>query len=191
VLLTAAVGAQGGPSSGGKTRPFHGAIWSVGPGAYWPLLDFGQLDAQIDVQEFRAYELLVNYRKTILAAVEDVDTAINRYRAALQLLRRLEDALAESEKAVDLAKERYERGLTDFLNVLDAQREQYGLEDQVVTAKQSVAVQFVALYKALGGGWELYETLPPVPKPQPAILATFRRLSQPGETWLTGAPQRP
>ena len=128
------------------------------------------------------------YRKTILAAVEDVDTAINRYRAALQLLRSLEDALAESEKAVDLAKERYERGLTDFLNVLDAQREKYGLEDQVVTAKQSVAIQFVALYKALGGGWELYETLPPIPKPQPAILAFFRRLSQPGQTWLSGPP---
>ena len=186
VLLTAGVGAQGGQSSGGKQ--FHGAIWSVGPGAYWPLLDFGQLDALINVQEARAYELLVNYRKTILAAVEDVDTAINRYRAALQQLRSLEDAFAESQKAVDLAKERYERGLTDFLNVLDAQREEYGLEDQVVTAKQSVAVQFVAVYKALGGGWELYETLPPVPKPRPAILATFRRLSQPGQTWLSVPP---
>jgi NodT family efflux transporter outer membrane factor (OMF) lipoprotein len=188
VLLTAAVGAQGGPSSGRNTNQFHGAIWSVGPGAYWPLLDFGQLDAQIDVQEFRAHELLVNYRKTILAAVEDVDTVINRYRAAWQQLRRLEDALAESQKAVDLAKERYERGLTDFLNVLDAQREQYGLEDQVVTAKQSAAVQFVAVYKALGGGWEMYEALPPVPKPQPAILATFRRLSQPGQTWVSLPP---
>ena len=188
VLLTAAVGAQGGPSSGGHTKQFHGTIWSLGPGAYWPLLDFGQLDAQINVQEFRAHELLVNYQKTILAALEDVDTAINRYRAALQELRKLEDALAESEKAVDLAKERYERGLTDFLNVLDAQREEYGLEDQVVTAKQSVAVQFVAVYKALGGGWELYETLPPVPKPQPAILATFRGLSQPGQTWVSVPP---
>jgi outer membrane protein TolC len=187
VLLTAGVGAQGGPS-GGHTKQFHGAIWSVGPGAYWPLLDFGQLDALINLQEARAYELLVNYRKTILAAVEDVDTAINRYRAALQQLRSLEDALAESQKAVDLAKERYERGLTDFLNVLDAQREEYGLQDQVVTAKQSVAIQFIVVYKALGGGWELYESVPPPPKPQPAILATFRRLSQPGQTWLPLPP---
>ena len=91
VLLTAGVGAQGGPSNGGSAGQFHGAIWSVGPGAYWPLLDFGQLDALINLQEARAYELLVNYRKTILAAVEDVDTAINRYRAALQQLRSLEE----------------------------------------------------------------------------------------------------
>jgi NodT family efflux transporter outer membrane factor (OMF) lipoprotein len=185
VLLTAGVGAQGGLSAGGNTRQFHGPIWSAGPGAYWPLLDFGQLDALIDVQEFRAYELLVSYRKTVLAAVEDVDTAINRYRAALQQLHSLEDALAESQRAVDLAKDRYERGLTDFLNVLDAQREEYGLEDQVATAKQTAAVQFVALYKALGGGWELYQALPPIPKPQPAILATFHRLSQPGQTGVS------
>ena len=189
VLLTAGVGAQGGPSSGGNTVKLHGPIWSAGPGAYWPLLDFGQLDAIINLQEARAYELLVNYRKTILAAVEDVNTAINRYRAALQQLHSFEDALAESQKAVDLAKERYERGLTDFLNVLDAQREEYGLQDQVVTAKQSVAIQFIAVYKALGGGWELYKSVPPPPKPQPAILATFRRLSQPGQTWLSGPPQ--
>ena len=67
-----------------------------------------------------------------------------------------------------------------FSQPLDAQREEYGLQDQVVTAKQSVAIQFIVVYKALGGGWELYELLPPPPRPQPAILATFRRLSQPG-----------
>jgi NodT family efflux transporter outer membrane factor (OMF) lipoprotein len=188
VLLTAGVGAQAGQSAVSSIPKFGGAIWSAGPGAYWSLLDFGQLDALIDVQEFRAYELLMNYRKTVLAALGDVESAIDQYRAALQRLRKLEDALAESRRAENLARERYERGLTDFLNVLDAQREEYGLEDQVVIAKQSVVIQFVTVYKALGGGWELYESLPPIPKPQPAILATFRRLSQPGQTWLSVPP---
>jgi NodT family efflux transporter outer membrane factor (OMF) lipoprotein len=186
VLLTAGVGAEGGRQTHETgVQPFKGAIWSAGPGAYWPVLDFGRLDALADVQEFRAYEALLNYRKVILTAVAEVDGAIAQYRAALQQLQQLNSALAQAREAVKLATERYERGLTDFLNVLDAEREAYGLEDQVVTARQTVAIQFVAVYLALGGGWELYKELPPVPRPQAAILATFRRLSQPGQTWLT------
>jgi len=179
VALITGVGLEGGRASGGNTRPFSGPIWSFGPGAYWPVLDFGRLDALIDIQEFRAHELLVNYKKTILVAVEEVDNAIKQYRALLERQRDLGVALDQSRRAVDLATERYERGLTDFLNVLDAQRQEFGLEEQYVVAEQAAAVEFVFLYKALGGGWELYQDLPPIPEPQPAVLATFRRLSAP------------
>ena len=110
-------------------------------------------------------------------AVEEVGNAIKQYRALLERQRDLGNALDQSRHAVELATERYERGLTDFLNVLDAQRQQFGLEEQYVIAQQAAAVEFVFLYKALGGGWELYQDLPPIPEPQPAILATFRRLS--------------
>jgi NodT family efflux transporter outer membrane factor (OMF) lipoprotein len=177
VALITGVGLEGGRSAGGSTRRFSGPIWSFGPGAYWPFLDFGRLDALIDIQEFRAHELLVNYRKIIVVAVEEVDNAIKQYRALLERQRDLGNALDQSRRAVDLATERYERGLTDFLNVLDAQRQEFGLEEQYVIAQQAAAVEFVFLYKALGGGWELYQDLPPIPEPQPAILATFRRLS--------------
>ena len=75
-----------------------------------------------------------------------------------------------------LATERYDRGLTDFLNVLDAQRQQYEIEEEVIVAQQAAAIEFVIFYKSLGGGWERYEALPPIPEPEPAVLATFRRL---------------
>ncbi|WP_454634168.1 efflux transporter outer membrane subunit [Bradyrhizobium cenepequi] len=177
VTLTAGVGVQGGPRSQDGTAPIRGPIWSIGPGGYWPFLDFGRLDALIDVQELRTHEFLVNYKKTILVAVAEVDDAIKGYRAAQQTLKNLQVALAESRRAVDLATERYERGLTDFLNVLDAQRQQYEMEEQSIAAQEIVALQFIALYKALGGGWERYELLPPIREPEPAVLATFRRLS--------------
>lgn len=64
---------------------------------------------------------------------------------------------------MELARERYDRGLTDFLNVLDAERQEYDLKDQYAAEQQAVAMQFIALYKALGGGWELYQTLPAIP----------------------------
>jgi hypothetical protein len=95
--------------------------------------------------------------------------------------------LTASHRAVDLAMERYERGVTDFLNVLDAQRQDYVLEDQNAVAEEVVVQQYIAFYKALGGGWELYDELPPIPEPQPAIIATARRLFN---DWLVNIPRQ-
>jgi NodT family efflux transporter outer membrane factor (OMF) lipoprotein len=176
VALTAGFGAQGGTRQGTAT-PINGPIWSFGPGAYWPLLDFGRLDALINIQEMRAHEALVRYKKTIIAAVEEVDQAIKQYRMDLQRQRELGVALEASHRAVNLATERYERGVTDFLNVLDAQRQDYALAEQTAIAAEVVALDYVAFYKALGGGWELYTDLPPIPPAQPALLATARRVT--------------
>jgi NodT family efflux transporter outer membrane factor (OMF) lipoprotein len=182
VALTAGFGLQGGtrvassPTQFKQAPPIHGPIWSAGPGAYWPLLDFGRLDALINIQEMKAHEALVNYRKTIIVAVEDVDQAIKQYRLRLAERKALGVALAASRRAVDLSTERYERGVTDFFNVLDAQRQNYALEDQNAIAEEVVVLQYVVFYKALGGGWELYEELPPIPDAQPAVVATVRRL---------------
>jgi len=179
VSVTTGFGAQGGPNNGatGTPPPIRSPIWSIGPSGYWPVLDFGRLDALIIAQELKTHELLVNYKKTILVAVAEVNNAIANFRAARQRLKDLQTALAESRRAVDLALERYDRGLTDFLNVLDAQRQQFEMEQQSVVAQEAVAIQFVLFYKALGGGWERYDALPPIPEPQPAIAAAIRRLS--------------
>jgi NodT family efflux transporter outer membrane factor (OMF) lipoprotein len=176
VALLAGFGAQGGERQG-SAAPIHGPIWSFGPGAYWPFLDFGRLDALIDVQELRTHELLVNYKRNILVAVTEVDNAVKQFRAQQQRLKDLARALEESRRAVSLSTERYETGLTDFLNVLDAQRQQYELEDQNAIAAELLTIQLIVFYKALGGGWELFQSLPPPPRPEPAILATLRRLS--------------
>jgi NodT family efflux transporter outer membrane factor (OMF) lipoprotein len=176
VAVTAGFGAQGGTRSGAAV-PIHNPIWSFGPGGYWPLLDFGKLDALINIQEMKAHEQFVNYKKTIVVAVEEVDQAIKQYRLDVAQQKALGVALTASHRAVDLAMERYERGVTDFLNVLDAQRQDYVLEDQNAVAEGVVVLQYVAFYKALGGGWELYEELPPIPEPQPALIATARRLT--------------
>lgn len=177
VALTAGLGLQAGPEMAGTGHHLHAPLWSFGPGAYWPVLDFGRLDAAIDATEFQARADLINYEKTIQAAVEDVVDAIKRYREELATMHSLTTALAEAKRAVTVSSERYERGLTDFLNVLDAARQEYALETQLAGEQAAVAIQYIALYKALGGGWELYQDLPPVPRPEPAVMATFRRIS--------------
>ena len=151
-------------------------IWSLGAGAAWPLLDFGQLDAQVEIADLQTRALLVSYKKTIQEAVREVDTNIGRYRAEQVSLGKLETALLASQRAVTLANERYERGLTDYLNVVDAQRQEYDIEEQYTGAQVAAAENFIELYRSLGGGWQNYQALPPIHRPEPAIIAMFQRL---------------
>jgi hypothetical protein len=80
------------------------------------------------------------------------------------------------QRAVDLATARYNRGLTDYLNVVDAERQLYEIEQQDVSAQTSAGEQYVQLYRALGGGWQNYQSVPDIRQPQPAVIAAFRRL---------------
>jgi NodT family efflux transporter outer membrane factor (OMF) lipoprotein len=178
VALTAGLGEQGARGTRGTAPPVvHNPIWSFGPAAYWPLLDFGRLDALVNIEDMRAHEALVTYKKTIIAAVEEVDQAIKQYHLDLERQKALNAALVASHHAVDLATERYERGVTDFLYVLDAQRQDYALAEQTAIAADIVVLRYVAFYKALGGGWELYAELPPLPPAEPAVIAAARRLT--------------
>ena len=179
LALTAGAGQQ--VQGLGVTPASNQFIWSAGAATIWPLLDFGTLDALVNVADLRMHELLISYKQTVLRAVQEVDSSMSSYAAQQDRLRNLGEALAASQRAVSLASQRYDRGLTDFLNVVDAEREQYDLEQQYAAAQVTVGEQFVALYKSLGGGWEQYQSIPPIRQPQPAIVAAFRRLLNPGD----------
>jgi len=174
VSLVASIGSQ---SQGWGTTPDIGKhIWSFGPGAVWPLLDFGALDAEVDIADLQAHLQLLNYRRTIISAVQEVDTALDAYGAEQDRLKNLGDAMVAGQRAVDLATERYNRGLTDFLNVVDAERQFDDLQLQYAVAQVAQGEQFVQLYKSLGGGWQEYQAIPAIRRPQPAVIAAFRRV---------------
>jgi NodT family efflux transporter outer membrane factor (OMF) lipoprotein len=181
VAITAGGGAQN--QGLGVTPVVWKSIYSVGPTLYWPILDFGTLDALVQEQKLRSYVQYIHFKDTVLSAVEEANLAITRYRAQMAAIQRLDQARADARQAVDLATQRYERGVTDFLNVLDAQRQEDELNLQYAAARTSAAVDFVALYKALGGGWEMFDELPPEPVARPAIIAAFKQLRQRGESF--------
>jgi NodT family efflux transporter outer membrane factor (OMF) lipoprotein len=176
VLLNAGIGAQGGRVAPGGNPANPGLIWSVGPGLYWPFLDFGRLDAAVRESEFKEQEQFAKYRKVIIAAVEEANTAIARYHSALATSRHLDKAVQVSQRALEFHTGRYEHGIEDFLNVLDAARQLYQLEDRYADAQLDMVLAYVALNKALGGGWELYQEIPPIPVPVPAVAASVRIL---------------
>jgi NodT family efflux transporter outer membrane factor (OMF) lipoprotein len=155
-------------------------IWAVVPSATWSLLDFGTLDSLVEVADFREKEFLLNYRRTVLGAVQQVDSAAQLYAAEQNSLAYLSTALEASQRSLALATERYEHGLTDYLNVLDAQRQEFDLENQYAASNQTAADALVALYRGLGGGWEDYQAKPPIQQPLPAVVAAFRRVFDPG-----------
>ena len=174
VAVTAAAGNQQG-LGGIPINP----IWAVGPAVAAPLLDFGRLDAYVEKADFRAREMLFNYKQTVLNAVREVDTAVDAYTAQQDRLRHLADAVTAAKRAVALATERFDRGLIDSLNVIDAERQEYAIEEEYVLAQQSAAEQLVTLYKSLGSGWEDYQIFPPIPPPLPAVAAAFKSLLAP------------
>jgi NodT family efflux transporter outer membrane factor (OMF) lipoprotein len=175
VALTASIGFEH-QGWGATSQSISQHIWSVGPGAAWPLLDFGALDAQLQVADLKTRAQLTNYKKVIQAAVQQVDTVLSAYAAEQHSLSSLGVALTASQRAVTLATERYNRGLTDFLNVVDAEREEYTIEDEYAQTQVAACEQFVALYRSLGGGWQNYQDLPPITKPLPAVVAAFREV---------------
>jgi NodT family efflux transporter outer membrane factor (OMF) lipoprotein len=177
VSITAGGGFQGQglgrPSAGNKF------IWSAGPELYFPLLDFGALDSLVTIEDLRTQAALVNYRKTILDAVEEVNNAITDFAAQQEHMDDLSRAVAAGKQAVSLATQRYDRGLTDFLNELDAQRQYFAIEDQYAQAQEGVVLQFAAFCSALGGGWQDFKPAKPLPAPRPAIIAAAARLLHP------------
>jgi NodT family efflux transporter outer membrane factor (OMF) lipoprotein len=180
VIMTGGAGWQG--QGLGQAPVLDKFVYSVGPSLYWPFLDFGRLDAMVQAQDYHTRGLLLMYQKTVITAVQEVDDALSNYTAEQNQLLQLGNAVEASKRAAALATSRYNNGLTDFLNVLDAQRQLYDLEDQYAVAQSSVIWQFVALYKALGGGWEGYEAPSPPPPPMPAIFAAGARTLDHGDS---------
>ncbi|MBN8645342.1 MAG: TolC family protein, partial [Planctomycetes bacterium] len=140
-------------------------FWSIGPGFRWPVLDWGRIRNNVRVQDARTEQALISYERTVLTSFEDVESALASYTSELARAEALSRAVDASRRAVALAEQQYSSGLRDFLNVLTTQRAQFEAEDQLVASRQLVATNLVALYKALGGGWDVNFAAEVSPKP--------------------------
>lgn len=128
--------------------------WSVAPSISWSGLNVQRVRSGVKASEARADEAGANYQRTVLRALEDVDNALVGFNQQRERVQRLVEQAQQSERAATLAKIRYDAGATDYLELLDAQRTQLGAEDQLAEAEAGINLQAIALYKALGGGWQ-------------------------------------
>jgi multidrug efflux system outer membrane protein len=130
-------------------------FWTYGPSVRWPVFDAGKARAAIQVQNARQEEALAIYENTVLNALEEVESAMVAYAKSRTASEALYRAVEATRQSADIALELYQKGLVDFLNVLQSQLALYQIQDQFVQSRQDVSTRCVALFKALGGGWEI------------------------------------
>ena len=138
------------------------SFWSAGPTVQWRIFDAGRIRANIRVQNARQEQALDTYEKTVLTAFEEVENGLVAYADEQIRRRSLEAAATSSQNSLDLANKLYANGLTDFLQVLDAERSLYHAQDALVQSDRTVSADLVSLYKSLGGGWETVGQSSPV-----------------------------
>jgi NodT family efflux transporter outer membrane factor (OMF) lipoprotein len=172
IFMTAAGGFQ---SQGfGREPVAYRGLWEAAPAISWPILDFGTVDANIQSQDQATRAQAVDFKKVVLSAIAEVDNGLTTYDAERRRLDSLGRAIADAQRALDLATQRYDRGIIDYLNVLDAQRSLFTLQDQQAVSENLAVSDFVDVCQSLGGGWEGFPPPKPLNSPLPAILATVR-----------------
>jgi len=126
---------------------------SIGPRITWNLFDAGAVRRNIEVQSALQEQALVQYETAVLAALEEVESAMVAYANEQIRRRSLLAATQAAERAAELARTRYASGLIDFQAVLDAERSLLSLQGQLAQSNGTVTSDLITLYKALGGGW--------------------------------------
>jgi len=155
--LTGLAGVQS--VSAGNWFNYSSKYWDAGPTVQWELFEAGSIMANIHVQNAKQEEALDQYRQTVLTALQDAESALTAYAREQVRRESLGESVASDREALNLATQLYKSGLTDFLNVLDSENALYNEQDTLVQSDQTVSLDLVQLYKALGGGWENEEKL--------------------------------
>jgi multidrug efflux system outer membrane protein len=127
----------------------------IGPVVSFPLFDVGRVRERVEVAQAGQDEAQATYNATVLQALEESEGSLVTYDRAHARLSILESAVRSSARAADLAQQRFEAGLTDFLQVLDAERTLLDAESQLTQGYTSAATALVAVYKAVGGTWPI------------------------------------
>ncbi len=129
--------------------------FAIGPSITWAAFDLGRVKAGIDASDARAQAALAEYELTVLTALEGTENALIDFAKELERREYLREAAESSEKAVELSRLRYQFGVADFLTVLDAERRLLEAQDELARSETRTATALVAVYKELGGGWEI------------------------------------
>ena len=131
-----------------------GKSWSSASSISLPLFNWGKINANIKSKKIQQAVISIDYEKTVLSAFKEVEDSLNAYQNEQQRNHALIAAVNSSQLALELANERYHNGLTMFLDVLQTQEALYQAQRNLADSQAQMAVDLVALYKALGGGWQ-------------------------------------
>lgn len=126
------------------------------PSIRWAALNLGRVQTQIDAADARTQARIAEFEQTVLRALEETDNALQNFSREEERRLRLQQAASASSQAARFARQKFEIGSGDFLSVLDAERSQLDVNAQLAQSETQLLLHLVAVYKALGGGWETH-----------------------------------
>lgn len=136
-----------------STLTSGGAAWSVGGSLLGPIFNFGKNKRRVEVERFKTEEALVNYEAVVIQAFREVEDAlieIDTYRRQLEIKQQEFEA---AYNANTLSRDRYNGGVTSYLEVLESERTLFSVELELSQTRQAWLAAYIKLYNALGGGW--------------------------------------
>jgi NodT family efflux transporter outer membrane factor (OMF) lipoprotein len=131
--------------------------WSFGPSFQWNLLNYGQITNLVRVQDALFQELIFTYQDTVLRAQQEVEDGLSAFLYAQDRVVLLTEAADAAKRSADLALIQYREGATDYTTVLTAQQALLAQQDSLAVGQSDVPQGLIAVYRALGGGWEIRE----------------------------------
>jgi NodT family efflux transporter outer membrane factor (OMF) lipoprotein len=128
--------------------------WGIGPNLVWNVFDHGRLTGEVLVQDARFQQLYEQYQAAVLKAAREVDDAAVGFATNRAQIPILQDAVNAAQRALAIASIQYQEGISDFQRVLDTQRTLFSQQELLVSTLSNVTLSLIALYKAMGGGWQ-------------------------------------
>ena len=129
--------------------------YSFGPAFTWNLFNYGRLRNEVRIQDARFEQLITQYQETVLNAAREVEDSMNAVAYSLREADHIRESVVSSKESMELSLLQYEEGFADYQRVLDSTRSVTQKQDQYAQLQGRIATEFVGLYKALGGGWEI------------------------------------
>jgi len=129
--------------------------WSVAPELSWQLADLGSVKARIRVAKAESQMALAQFEQQVFNAMNDMQLSLNSYNLSREQQLSTEQQWQASQRALDMARNRYDAGSGEFLALLDAEREMLVSSDRLAQMQQQTFVRLVSIYRSFGGGIEL------------------------------------
>jgi outer membrane protein TolC len=160
ISITGTFGGAASTANGrnlGQIVSSTGLTYAVGPSFQWNILNYGQITNNVRLQDAKLQQLLVDYQNTVLKAQQQVDDGISTFLQSRVQVGYLRRSAIAARSALKIGTQQYEQGATDFTTVLTAEQNLLQAESNVASAQANVALGATAIYRALGGGWQIRE----------------------------------
>lgn len=186
--LVGNIGLQTTSHSSGGVNLGNSLFYQVGPTVSWPIFNYGRIKNAVRVQDAKLQQSLVTYQNTVLEAAREVEDALTASVRAQEAAASAQKAVDAARRSVKLATVQYQEGAVDYQRVLDSERALLQQQNTLAEARSNIATSQIALYKALGGGWQLRQGQPLLPE---KVVHEMRQRTDWGDLLPSEASQSP